>query len=78
MKFTIPVEVAKPREFHPVTVALTFETSEELLRWCNMLGYNMSIPELVLPNDKQKQAYLMGEMTNLRLEIQKASSLVNK
>lgn len=77
MQITIPRETVKT--FRPVTVSITFDTAEEIQRWCNMLGYNLSIPEVVYDKkSKDLQAILKTELDSLRTQIVEAHALLNQ
>jgi len=55
--------------FKPVTLEITFETSEELILMKDMLLHNLTIPEIVYPADIRSQRVLKGIMDQVRDSI---------
>jgi len=51
--------VQEVKEFEPITISLTFEEEREYLIFCDMLAYNVSIPELVCKSDENEDGKLL-------------------
>jgi len=55
-------------EFRPFTIAISFHTKSEAKRWREMMGMNLSIPEMMdLPTGEQE--ILTNEMSMVQREI---------
>ena len=68
------VQIKKePQVFQPVTLEITFQSKDELTLIEDMLGWDVSIPELTYPKDEAAQQRLMGLMNELRTAIREAA-----
>lgn len=56
----------EPQVFKPITLEITFETKDEIEMLYDMLGWNISIPEMVYKNQQSKQASLQVLMEKIR------------
>ena len=63
----------EPQVFRPVTLEITFESKEELTLIKDMLGWDVSIPELTYPKDESAQQRLAGLMNELLTAIREVS-----
>ena len=59
--------------FKPVTLEITFQSEDELTLIKDMLGRDVSIPELTYPKDESAQQRLMGLMNELHTVIREVS-----
>jgi hypothetical protein len=63
------MQVTKKAEFpsyDPITLHITLESAEEQQLINDMLCWNMTIPDLVAPDDKAKQVKLTSMMNHIR------------
>lgn len=59
----------EPKVFNPVTLEITFETKDEIEMLYDMLGWNISIPEMVYKNQQSKQASLQVLMEKIHDKV---------
>ena len=59
--------------FKPVTLEITFQSKDELTLIKDLLGWNVSIPELTYPKDESAQQRLMDLMTEIHAAIREVS-----
>ena len=59
--------------FKPVTLEITFQSKDELTLIKDMLGWDVSIPELTYPKDESAQLRLMGLTNELHAAIREAA-----
>ena len=59
--------------FKPVTLEITFQSKDELTLIKDMLGWDVSIPELTYPKDESAQQRLAGLMNELLTAIREVS-----
>lgn len=58
----------EPYKFKPFTLNIKFETKEQALRWSKMLGFNVSIPEMVFEKNPESKI-LTEEMRAVQTAI---------
>ncbi len=63
----------EPQVIKPVTLEITFQSKDELTLIKDMLGRDVSIPELTYPKDEYAQQRLMGLMNELHTVIREVS-----
>lgn len=54
--------VNKKPEFEPMTIAVTFETAEELLVFYRLMGSDVSVPKTLYGDDDDKRRKLLSSM----------------
>lgn len=63
----------EPKVFKPVTLEITFETEKELKVFQNMCSYDIDVPDLVYPcnrEDNQNLKMLLGAIYDMMVENQ--------
>ncbi len=58
-----------PAKYEPINISITLESAEEQHLLYDMLCWNQTIPDLVVPNDADKKAKLLGMMNKIRQTI---------
>lgn len=62
-------EDVKKEEFKPYNIIISIESAEDVKVLYDMCGYNVTIPDMVFPDDKEKQEMLRDFLTLLRGSI---------